>query len=92
MFKKRNTNPTSHCQSIFPDAKELIIKSSEYCDEITAQEILDGILEASRKGKRKAFFFSSTISEHILKELEQQGYTVESSVTYDGSPCITISW
>lgn len=92
MFSKSKNNVSINNQSFFPKAEEMIKKSSEYWDERTPQEILDGILRESSKGNRRVYFWKATISERTLRELEQQGYKVEQSTIYDGSPCITVSW
>jgi len=77
MFKLFKKNKNQQSDSIFPKAKSTLETSTSKWEYVTAEKILERIESESSKGRRKASFYNSIISNELVKELRSQGYKVE---------------
>jgi len=90
-FKKKNNEPETKLETIFPTAKEMLEKTAKNWPTKTSVEILAEIKQESAKGARYVCFFRAYISDQTRKELLQQGYRIDIS-TLGEAPYFEVSW
>ena len=76
--------------SIFPTAKELHTDTSVMWKYITAEEVLEKLIEESRKGNCEALFYRVIITQTVRDMLESRGYVVKD--LSDKVPTYKVEW
>ena len=72
-----------------PSAGELLAMTKKKWKVITAEEIIEVLIEKSKEGEREAYFHNVIIEEDTIDILKAKGYTV---VQFSSESSYKISW